>query len=355
MRMRVGLVCLMVAGCNPDLPPATPDAGFDDVSLDPSNTTGFQFQTPVFDVPQGTEIQDCYFTNMPDLNHGQDYFVDHIRIGTNPGSHHMNMFRVKTIVNLGTPAQGDFVHGVNGQGECFKSGNWGDWPLIANSQVSSVTDPYLDWRLPAGVAYRFSPGERVMVQTHYVNASTQVTPYRGKVAIDLYRSALANPIEMGTLFATEQNIRICQSNPNPTFHGTCAFTSQGVTIAAANGHFHSRGVDFQIFEWDGTSVTQPPLADMFYESKTWNDPPMKLYQPSDGWAIPQNGGIWWNCEYRWVAPDPTAGGCDAVNARDPMHGTDCCYTFGPIVETSEHCNVFLYYYPKVDAGDIACF
>ena len=42
-----------------------------------------------------------------------------------------------------------------------------------------------------------------------------------------------------------------------------------------------------------------------------------------------------------------------VDARDPMMANDCCYTFGPTVETSEHCNVFLYYYPKTQ--DINCF
>jgi hypothetical protein len=32
---------------------------------------------------------------------------------------------------------------------------------------------------------------------------------------------------------------------------------------------------------------------------------------------------------------------------------DCCYTFGPIVEKNEHCNAFIYYYPKQD--NVTCF
>ena len=38
-----------------------------------------------------------------------------------------------------------------------------------------------------------------------------------------------------------------------------------------------------------------------------------------------------------------ADGCSCL--QDP---TNCCYKFGPIVETSEHCNAFVYYYPKAD-------
>jgi hypothetical protein len=52
----------------------------------------------------------------------------------------------------------------------------------------------------------------------------------------------------------------------------------------------------------------------------------------------------------WSEP---AGGCAAVDALDPLHAGDCCYTFGGTVETSEHCNVFLYYWPKT--ADVTCF
>jgi hypothetical protein len=68
--------------------------------------------------------------------------------------------------------------------------------------------------------------------------------------------------------------------------------------------------------------------------------------------LPQGGGVWWTGDFQWVEP---AGGCAAVDERDPLHANDCCYTFGPIVETSEHCNVFVYYYPKVERSDITCF
>src|SRR5262249_52346981 len=155
------------------------------------------------------------------------------------------------------------------------------------------SDPYFDWHLPTGVAYKFSPGERIMVQVHYVNASTQTTPYRGKAVLDMYKSDLASPIELGTLFATERSIRGCRSNPNPTSHGTCASGKGGQTTAAANGHSHARGVEFDVFKWDGTSTTQPPSDERFYQSKAWDAPPMTKYASPAGMQIPANGGIWW--------------------------------------------------------------
>ncbi len=59
--------------------------------------------------------------------------------------------------------------------------------------------------------------------------------------------------------------------------------------------------------------------------------------------LPPNGGVLWTCDYHWQ--EPTIG-CAAVDAADPMHANDCCYTFGPSVDANEHCNAFVYYYPR---------
>jgi hypothetical protein len=67
--------------------------------------------------------------------------------------------------------------------------------------------------------------------------------------------------------------------------------------------------------------------------------------------LPDGGGVWWSCDFQWSEPP---GGCAAVDAADKQHANDCCYTFGPNVDTSEHCNAFVYYYPKT-AGNVTCF
>ena len=69
-------------------------------------------------------------------------------------------------------------------------------------------------------------------------------------------------------------------------------------------------------------------------------------------TLPDGGGVRWTCDFQWYEPEE---GCAAVDERDPQQAGDCCFTFGPTVETSEHCNVFVYYYPKVERSDITCF
>jgi hypothetical protein len=328
---------------------------------------GLSIRIPQYSVPEGDESQRCYFFHMPDLNNGQSYYVDRFELAITDGSHHLNIFRVKTIVNLkpedGTPVALDATHGmsidatvIDGMGnyktsECWKSANWADWPLVANNQDARMNDNVYNWKLPTNVATRFDPGEMIMIQPHYVNATRQPTPKTAHIGINMFlHKGTDQLIEMGSLFATQQSIRICESNPTPTFSGTCRFPAdQEIHITAANGHFHSRGRQFTMFSWDGKSIDNPPDSAKFYESDTWNDPPM-----INGLDVqpPSGGGMWWNCAYQWQAPSEFS--CDDVNAKDPQKQNDCCYTFGGNTDVGEHCNVFLYYYPRVDNKDVFC-
>jgi hypothetical protein len=342
--------------------------GGDDRSVDPAPITdpaqlaappsgqGVQILTDAFSVPAGTELQSCYFFKVSDLetqaglDPTQPIDVHRVQVVQKAGSHHMNVFRVRTIKGL-DPALGAVQRGTNGMGPCFVSSNWSDWPLITNTQQEGNTD----WSYPDGVANQLDPTETLMLQTHYVNAATQGTPDGvGQVAVNLWALDPSQvTAQLGTLFATNQHIRVCQSNPTPTYQSACQFNSPNpVTIVGANGHFHSRGKEFDIFTWDGTSTTTPDVSSRFYRSLTWNEPPM-LHSPDLEQSVPANGGIWYTCSYDWQAP-ADAIGCAGLDAFDqkkygtPSGQQDCCYTFGPQVDLNEHCNAFVYYYPKQD-------
>jgi len=337
------------------------NGGGDPAQLDPpASGEGFQFASDEFEVPQGTESQDCYFFKVSELAQAggldptQPVNLHQIHIAQRDGSHHMNIFRVRTIVNLG-PDGGLVQKGTNGAGECFKSPNWADWPLVANSQAAGA----VDWTYPDGVANIFQPDEWLMLQTHYVNASTQTTPQKGLVRVNFHTIPTGEvKHELGTIFATKQSIRICESNPTPSFSGSCQINSAApVRIIGANGHFHSRGKVFDMYTWDGTSTATPPASQRFYESKAWDEPPM-LHSPELDVGVPAKGGIFYTCSYQWQMPSPALG-CQGLNDLDqstymtPTDKLDCCYTFGGIVEENEHCNAFVYYYPKQD--DVNCF
>jgi hypothetical protein len=295
----------------------------------PPADQGFQQAITPFTVPQGHEVQACFFFAVPGTP-GQDVWVNRFQIADSLGSHHVSVFRVKTISNLsGKP--GDSVFSMDGTGPCYTSSNWSDWPLVMNSQIASDTD----WQLPDGVGEKFQPGELLMLQVHFVNATTQKTPGLAKAAINFYYPKTIPQNEMGTLFATNQNIRICPGDEGKSFTKTCHFgATTSVHIIGANGHFHSRGTEFDMMCVDQTGG----LIDQFYKSTQWDDP---LMARNFDQVVPAGGGVEWKCTY-----DFPQGGCGNPN-------DSCCFTFGGLVETQEHCNAFVYYYPKTQ--DINCF
>jgi hypothetical protein len=341
-RLALAALPLLLTACNPDMPPVSQD-----VTLDPPAAgKGFQLATQTFDVPSGTEDQRCYFFTVPGTGTAP-LWVNHLVATQNTGSHHFNVFRVASQQAL-TGNDGDVVIG----GQCWISSNWADWPLVFNDQESVNGNNTVDWTLPDGVAHKFTPGEKLMLQIHYVNATTQVTPGHGKGIINFnFYPGTNTPMELGTVFATNQNIRICPGDTNKSFSTTCRFAKTPVTIAAANGHFHSRGMRFDI---DAVDAMNNPIGNNFYTSTQWDEPP---FDHSLAVAVPAMGGVGWTCTYNYEKP--SAACADAKNNCQPVANgcadasSDCCISFGGHVEVQEHCNAFVYYYPKVD--NATCF
>jgi hypothetical protein len=326
--MSIAGLALFAVACGSSKESAPLHESVDDIDLaaPASPEQGWQFLVPAFSVPTGAEVQQCFLFKVP---YDQPVFVNHITMAQTTGTHHMNVFRVKTIQNLDGEDGARVV-----DGECWNPTNWSDWPLVINSQ----NEGRVDVQLPDGVAHRFEPGEKLMLQTHYVNATTQTTPGIGKVFVNFDRiDASSVTAELGTAFATNQNIRICPGDVDRTFETTCRFAHGPVTIFGANGHFHSRGRSFtmSVFNPDPDAAIPAP----FYESTRWDEP---VFVKSLDVAVPDQGGIHYTCEY-------TVGPNECGNPGD-----GCCFTFGGKVDSQEHCNAFVYYYPHHQT-DTNCF
>src|SRR6185369_314935 len=86
---------------------AEPLAPAEDWLLEPPPAgQGVHLTTGDFDVQPGTEEQDCYFYQVRDLaersgmSPDESIILHRTQIAYKPGSHHMNIFRVRTILDL---------------------------------------------------------------------------------------------------------------------------------------------------------------------------------------------------------------------------------------------------------------
>jgi hypothetical protein len=115
---------------------------------------GFSLRVPAFEVPAGHESQNCYFVRVPDLYAGADVLIDQVKTAINPGSHHMNVFRVKTLVDLrpedGVPIKlGDYdatvIEGATTTSTTragrARTGPTGRWSRTRSTPIRTIPSP----------------------------------------------------------------------------------------------------------------------------------------------------------------------------------------------------------------------
>ncbi len=298
---------LTACGSSPDTP--TPSPGL------PAPAHGMQLKIAPFPVAQGSETQHCYYLKLPS---DVDVDVTRFEVSYRKGSHHMNLFRTTKDypdhdAECFTPM--DFTSPQNPTGV----------DLIIASQNEA-----LDWKLPDGVGFKLKGKTQLILQTHYVNASTQKGEL-GEVWVNLHTAPDRSKItaHVGTMFANNMQINI-PAKKSASFTTGCS-VPHPVNVIAATGHFHSRGKRFTVSAC--RKDMREPDATPFYASQSWDEPPfVALDTPIH---LEANGGLEYTCEFE--------------------NDTDQTIVFGPRVETNEHCNLFAYFYPWEEDHARYCF
>jgi hypothetical protein len=303
-------------------------------ALEDPGPTGIQFLTPSFDVPQSTETMRCYFLRVPGAGGGAPLYFGRTQMALSAGGVELDVYRVKTIKNLGVDPSTPVI-----DGECFQASNWSDWELVVNAQGSRAGGPITDWQLPPNVAHQLFPAELLMVQVHFVNDASVATPGPARAGIDFFASTDASPVVLGTIRA-EASVHVCQSTPQSTVSGACQLSTDA-TIVAVNGQTFARGVDVEAFPWDGGAQAKGTGVS-FYQSSSWFSPTVAT---SLNVVTTGDAGVTWTCSHTWSAPSPPST-CADLDARDPLASHDCCYARGTRFEQSERCGLYVYYYPK---------
>ncbi|MEB3298298.1 MAG: hypothetical protein VKO21_02280 [Candidatus Sericytochromatia bacterium] len=263
----------------------------------PPEGQGVQLVVGPFEVRRGQELQRNYYLKLPV---DRPVAVTRIEFAMREGSHHCNLFKT-------AEATTDHFE------DTFDQVPFTSYDLFAGNQ-----SPRGEWVLPKGTAIFLEPRQQLVLQTHYVNASTQVTPEKGEVKVNLWFAPADAPLDrMGTLFANNRRL-VVPPRSQTSFTQWFVFR-RDVHVAAMTGHFHSRGRRFSVSRWDGVRA-----GDLLYESLAWAEPPFISY-PDPGIPIASGSGVSFTADY--------------------VNNSDITVTFGGKVETQEHANLFLYFWP----------
>jgi hypothetical protein len=256
-------------------------------------------------VKKGEEKQRCHRLTFPRREEAQ---IGRVQMIVKGGSHHVHLYRPYNGVEYPSrdcPFAVDFSH----------------WQLVAATQ-----NPLLDWQLPPGVAINLGPRQPLMIQTHFVNAGTLETRGAAKAKIVLHPMDPATvTAHAGALFAQDRTVLVPPGRS--TEISRCALTGDAadgrtITVMALTGHYHFRGIDFQVYRThaDGS------LGELVYQHLGYDDPAFREYPPDQPLVLQPGEGLEWWCTYQ--------------------NDSDTTYEFGANTARNEHCNLFGFYYPS---------
>lgn len=307
MRLTLFAVPLVVAACSSSggsTSPASAAGGDGGVA---GGDDGGSFQHDIvlsmsLNVPAGKELHQCQYVKAPTTADVQIGALSH---QYTPGSHHFLVW--DTDLN-------DIPADMTGQQDCTN----GDEKIYEHTRgfLYGAQVPTGSVVLPSGVGYKLPAGHVVMLNVHFLNATTRDIASTASVGLDLAKGAVTTAA--GFLLFYDPFIDL-PAHGKATTGMRCAVPSD-VTLLTGFSHYHQRGTAMKAY--DDPSMTAQ-ATDTVYASHDWEHP--------DG--ITPGTVLRAGTVFRF--------GCDYDNTQ-----SDTEIFQGPNVQTSEMCVFAGMYYPR---------
>jgi hypothetical protein len=239
----------LAAGCSSSSSPAASG----DAGAGSSNLVTANYQMKVT-VGGGQELFKCQFVTLPNV---QAFMVKGEHQYT-PGSHHL-LFYTTDLTSI--PAGGNEVQ------DCYAASGGENLMSHARGVLYAGQVPDGNETLPAGIGLGTTPGQVLLFQVHYLNATSN--PLDAKVNVNL-------TLDTGNDIITKAGIFFFYDPFIDVPAGSMAKASmrclipEDVTLIYGSSHYHSRG--------DNYGAYIDPAADQlstkpFYTSDSWSSPP----------------------------------------------------------------------------------
>ncbi|WP_437774411.1 hypothetical protein [Sorangium sp. So ce1097] len=300
----IALLCApCLAGCSTESSGAPAS---DSVDLEPPpDGAGLQYRM-VSTVEPGQEIERCkLFVAPPE---GLTIRGDEVRFS--PGSHHVVLYKtdykeIPAETREGVRVDAAEIHDCN-------SGATAAWDItgvVAGSQ-SFGGESFLG-DLPAGVALKVEPGTVLVMNTHYLNATS--APLVADARVNLYTMPPEEvKQEAGMMFHYNPFIRV-PAGGESSARMRCRI-DEDISLVRVQSHMHRRGVGFAAHR-----VRADGAMEEIYSNEAWEEVPAKVF--ASPLEVMAGEALDFRCDYRNPEPHDVAQG---LTTRDEM-----CMLIGP--------------------------
>jgi hypothetical protein len=284
----------------------------------PPPGSGVQFRM-VTELAAGIETERCQFFQVP----AEGLHVKRSVIRYSPGSHHVLLYGTPYTEIPTTDTHGN-THDTSGVIECAE-GAPADWQVTGILAAAQSPKGVSLIDLPDGVAVHLPPGQVVLVNAHYLNATNDVLDVDARINVESVPKESVRE-EAGVLFFYNPFIHV-----PPTSRASARMSCpmlRDITLLNGQSHMHRRGVGYEAVLRDGEGA---PLQTL-YTGDRWEDVRVETFSPA--LTIPAGHSIDYRCDYQNGEPRDVFQG---LTTRDEM----CMFVgaYYPRDRTTEMCGI----------------
>lgn len=279
------------------------------VSGDKLDDINYKFDVTV---PAGGEELRCIYAQLPD-DRGV-MAVSDVESHYTPGSHHLLAYRSNLT---------SIPEGYENVWDCSD----GLWQINMRGSYYEAQRPDEEHKLPEGIAHKFQPGEVLILQAHYVNATDK--DLQANVDFTLHPTDESKITqEAGSIYFNDINILV---PPRDEAKATmrCELP-QDIHLALLWSHMHERGTHF-IAETDDPGAQ---ALGTLYEEDDWAEPDQRTYPTDDTAILHAQSHITFTCTFQNQGDTP--------------------FVFGQSAHDNEMCILHGMYWPRMSQAAEQC-
>jgi len=280
----------------------------------------YRIELPTLEIPPGTERFLCYYGTYE----GPDSGV----VGMNPQLEedflHHSLIK-NAIFDEQEPGTLRDCTAVEDQ--------WPPTPVLFDALNGAIDESVPS--LPEGIAFRLSSGLRWMVDTHYINTTSEPLCIENNFELELVPDAEVE--NYASAFALDMGAFSLPANQEVTLEFDCAWPVD-LTLLSIAGHMHGYGKEFEILFNSGSGF------ETIYRVEDWepeygSQSPMTLFSP-DGLPVAAGSVVRTRCTWDNTTDGPLS------------FPNEMCTTFGAAYPLSEalYCDAGVFVGPEKHPG-----
>ncbi|MFT7622581.1 MAG: hypothetical protein ACI9WU_001754 [Myxococcota bacterium] len=262
--------------------------------------SGFQMTSTGRWIKPGTDVEFCEVITVPGTP-DDVYYVDHLEVAMHPWSHHV----IIDAAEVGSATEAAMDDGASVP--CYSAESTFGGELL---DVIGAQQPYNQLKLPGDVGRIFYGGQKIVVDYHYFNPTTDLIPARHAINFHTVDEEEVNHVAQTFGFYNFGILTL--PGQQASFAAECTF-SDDVMLYALTRHTHRWGTDFHIWHKGGEQDGEHLWTSNSWELET-------DYVFDEPVFIPKGQGFSFQCEYDNTSDHALTFG---IKATDEM-----CILFG---------------------------